>query len=218
MAEAGTVAGDLSNWWDKTTKKVGDYFDPATGGFVKMRGTEEKKFGVQPESAEYYQDRNVGRRQILEDIKELQRLQRTGGAATREAKELQRVAAKGQRGLHRGLGLGGRGERMGAEAAGDSYVQAMGPVAMVKEAETAGYSKQEAAAAGLLVMEDKKFQDALAKTRGDIARGEAEATQAGRAGFLSKAGQAAAAIFALSDERAKTNIRPISKAAPKDFL
>jgi len=178
MAEAGTVVDDLSNWWDRTTSSAGDawdetvdFFDPASGGFTKMLGTEEKKFGIQPKSAEYYQDRDVGRMQVLEDIKELQRLQRTGGAATREAKELQRVAAKGQRGLHRGLGMGGRGERMGTEAAGESYVQAMGPVAMIKEAEVAGYSKQESAAAALLVMDDKKFEDALDKIGGDIARG-----------------------------------------------
>ena len=195
-----------------------DFFDPDSGGLAKMLGVEEKKFGVQPKSAEYYQDRNVGRRQVLQDIKELQRLQRTGGAATREARALQQEQAKGQIALQRGMDTGGRGERMGTEAAAESYVQAMAPVAMIKEAETAGYTKQEAAAAAMLVMDDKKFQDEIDKLGGDIARGEAQATQAGRAGFMQKAGAIGGAILAFSDERAKTNIRPISKAAPRDFL
>ena len=110
---------------------------------------------------EQYQAQNVGRGQVLEDLETLRGLQQTGGPAVQEARALQQEQAKGQIALQRGMDTGGRGERMGTEAAAKSYVESQAPVAMIKEAATQGYAREEVGAAGLLAMSDTQFEQAI---------------------------------------------------------
>ena len=109
----------------------------------------------------YRLGQNIGRGQYMQDLAELRRLKETGGPAVEEARALQRSAASKQIAMARGLNQGGRGLRMGTEAAGQSYVESEAPVAMIREAATQGYTEQEATAAGLLVMDDVKLQQTM---------------------------------------------------------
>ena len=110
---------------------------------------------------EQYRDRNVGRGQVLEDLETLEELKRTGGPAAAEARALQREQARGQISIGRSMDAGGRGQRMGTEAAAQSYVESQAPVAMIKEAATQGYTREEVGAAGLLAMNDTQFSQAV---------------------------------------------------------
>ena len=211
----------MKNIFDVDFSRYGEGFKKMGRSVAETLGIQERDFGIRPESADAYLDRNVGRTKALEDIAELQRLKESGGRAAQESRELQKSQAAGQVALARGAGGVGSGLRLGAEAAGKSFVESEAPVAMTKEAAKLGYTKQEAAAVGLMALSDTEFRQSIRKLISDIAMGEAQAEQQGRAGLWSKAGTAisiASLIASMSDERAKTNVKPITKGAPEDFL
>ena len=141
---------------------------------------------------EQYQAQNVGRGQVLEDLETLRGLQQTGGPAVQEARALQQEQAKGQIALQRGMDTGGRGERMGTEAAAKSYVESQAPVAMIKEAATQGYAREEVGAAGLLAMNDTQFEQAIMGFLSEEGRVKAQAEQGKSAAVLSGAASGAA--------------------------
>ena len=141
---------------------------------------------------EQYQARNVGRGQVLEDLQTLEGLQQTGGPAVQEARALQQEQAKGQTALQRGMDTGGRGERMGTEAAAKSYVESQAPVAMMKEAATQGYAREEVGAAGLLAMSDTQFRQAIKGFLGEENRRQMRKGQGKTAGVISGGASGAA--------------------------
>ena len=132
---------------------------------------------LKPPSAGQLLGQNVGRQQIEEDLTRLRGMQQRGGEATRQARSIQQGQAAGQVGMGRGLGGGGSELRAGMEAGARSQVEAAPYVALIKEAEIAGYTRQEAAAAGLLAMSDEEFKRQLDGARNELTRGEREGTQ-----------------------------------------
>ena len=141
---------------------------------------------------EQYQARNVGRGQVMEDLETLQGLQQTGGPAVEEARALQQEQAKGQIALQRGMDTGGRGERMGQEAAAKSEVESQAPIAMIKEAATQGYAREEVGAAGLLAMSDTQFKQAIKGFLGEEKRRQMRQGQGKTAAIISGGASGAA--------------------------
>ena len=128
-------------------------------------------------SAEYRRDLGQGRNLVLKDIEELDRLRRDGGPALSAARDLQRQAAAGQQSIARGMDRGGRGGRMGSMAAKDAEVGAAPAVALVKEAETQGYTRAQGAALALVALGDQEFDVAISRVMAAVKQGkEAEAS------------------------------------------
>ena len=139
-----------------------------------------------------YLGRSVGRQQVLADLEELEGLRKTGGPAVQEARELQRSAAKGQIALQRGMDTGGRGERIGTEAAAKSYVESEAPVAITKELATQGYGREIATGAGLLAMDDSSFWQAVLGATGKQRRTQEIGQQQREAAAVGTMGQVVA--------------------------
>jgi len=123
----------------------------------------------------YSPEQNIGRRKYLQDLAELRELRETGGPAAEESRAFQRSAAAKQIAMARGLNQGGRGLRMGTEAAGQSYVESEASVAMIVEAAKQGYTEQEANAAGLLAADDVLFDRVLEQAVAEYRRAMREA-------------------------------------------
>ena len=120
----------------------------------------ENQFSVESAGAQLARD--PYRQKVEQDLLELQRLKETGGPAAAEARKIQKGQAAAQTALARGLGRsGGAGLRRGTEAAAESYVQSKQAVALATEAAKQGYTKLEAAMAGLLAMSDAEFRQKI---------------------------------------------------------
>lgn len=165
----------------------------------------------------YYRDQSAFRGDIEDDIKLAGHYSRVGGPASREARRLQRSQAAGQVALGRSQ-AGGAGLRQGTEAADESYVQSIAPLAIAQEAEKQGYTREESAAAGLLAMSDAQFEQQLQQMAAQRARGVVQAAQAEKAGETGMWGQVVGMIGSLSDKKAKENVRPLSDKDTREFL
>ncbi len=130
-------------------------------------------------TAEYQRDLGQGRNLVLKDIEELDRLRRDGGPALSAARDLQRQAAAGQQSIARGMDRGGRGGRMGSMAAKDAEVGEAPAVALVKEAETQGYTRAQGAALALVAISDQDFDVAMRRIRAGMSQ-EKEAEASGK--------------------------------------
>ena len=152
---------------------------------------------------------------VVDDIDAARKMARTGGAATKEALQLQKESAAEQMALARGQDGGGVGSRLGSEAQAQSYVESIAPTAIISEAEKQGYSREEAGAAGLLAMSDAQFEQQIDQILGQQARSLAAQKQEQESGLIGTIGSIAGMI---SDKDAKENIRPVPSGASQEFL
>tara|TARA_Y100000310_G_scaffold24525_1_gene23565 strand:+ start:120 stop:1523 length:1404 start_codon:yes stop_codon:yes gene_type:complete len=186
-------------------------WDMATGTWKKDLLTLEKdrealeekarrsKLLLAVESAGSQLARDPYRQKVEQDLLELRGLKETGGPAAAEARKIQKGQAAAQTALARGLGRsGGAGLRRGTEAAAESYVQSKQAVALATEAAKQGYTKQEAAMAGLLAMSDAEFRQKIdqvitEKARADIK--ELQQEEASSVGAVAQAASIGASIY-----------------------
>ena len=185
-----------------------DLADSAVGRTVtrvpdKLRAKMPSR-GPIADTQEAYQERNVGRQQFVSDLAELERLRRTGGPAVQEARALQREASRGQLALGRSMDAGGRGARIGTEAAGKSYVESEAPVAITAELAKQGYTREIATASGLLAMDDSSFWQAILKGQGQKRRTDEAAREQRMAGSVGTAGTIVAGLATKGAAAAKT--------------